>query len=332
MSQVLPFRVPERAAPPAVGRIDLYGALLADARKPDTRRARVQDFADLARFLGLDEPEAAAALLVASDAGSANALGLAYRRHLQERKLSAATINRRLSTIRRAVTLARRFGLIGWAVDLDGLPARPYRDTAGPGEEGMAALFDMARAAATTPKGKRDWALVALFYSAGLRRSEGAALDVVDLDLEGCKVRVVGKGTSEPRWLPMSRVAAAALGGWLAVRPGSTPALFVRLDDAAARPARMTADGIHHVLAAMGRAAGLARPLSPHQIRHAAITRLAKRTGGNMPLIQEFSRHAKVETVGVYIRNARDAAAGLAELLGEDLAEGPPGAAGAGSR
>jgi integrase len=65
-------------------------------------------------------------------------------------------------------------------------------------------------------------------------------------------------------------------------------------------------------------------------IRHASITRLAERTGGNMPLIQEFSRHAKVETVGVYIRNARDAAAGLAELLGEDLAAGPAG--GGGSR
>ena len=38
-------------------------------------------------------------------------------------------------------------------------------------------------------------------------------------------------------------------------------------------------------------------------------------------LIQEFSRHVRVETVAVYVKNARDAAAALAELLGEDLAE-----------
>jgi integrase/recombinase XerC len=182
----------------------------------------------------------------------------------------------------------------------------------------MAPLVAHAKAIATSPKGKRHWALVALLYSAGLRRAEAAALDTEDVDLEARKVRVVGKGSYEPRWLPMSRAAGEALAAWLAVRPEGSPALFVRLDFAAADPARLTDDGIHHVIATMGRLAGLGRPLAPHKLRHASITRLAERTGGNMPLIQEFSRHARVETVGVYVRNARDAAAGLAELLGED--------------
>ena len=333
MTEVLPFRVPERPAqpgPPAVVRIDLYAALLAAARSPRTQSARVQDVTDLARFLGLAEPAAAAELVVSGTVGQANAFALGYSRHLRDRGLTPGTINRRLSTLRTLVRLARRLGLIDWALDVEGMRAQTYRDTAGPGTAGMAALVERARAAATTPKGKRDWALLALLYSAGLRRAEAAALDVGDVDLDARKVRVVGKGTTEARWLPMSRAAAEALAAWLAVRPGGSPALFVRLDAAAGEPARMTTDGLYYVFTALGRAAGLSRRLTPHMIRHASITRLAERTGGDMPRIQEFSRHAKVETVGVYIRNARDAAAGLAELLGEDLDGGPGG--GGGSR
>ena len=311
---------PAIAGGPGVARGDLYAALLADSRTPRTERARAQDVQDLGRFLGLAGPDEVAAAVVAGDAGRANALGLAYRRHMQGRGLSAATINRRLSTVRRLVALARRFGMIGWSLDLDGMRSQPYRDTSGPGREGMAALVALAKSAATTPRGRRDWALVALLYSAGLRRAEAAALDVADVDLDARKVRVVGKGTTEGRWLPMSRAAADALAAWLAARPADGgPALFVRLDAGAIEPGRLAADGIHEAIARLGRRAGLARPLAPHKLRHASITRLAERTGGNMPLIQEFSRHARVETVGVYIRNSRDAAGQLAEMLGEDL-------------
>ena len=73
MTDLIPFRVPERPAvpgPPAVVRINLYGALLADAGNPRTQRARAQDVADLARFLGLAEPGAAAELLVARHGGA----------------------------------------------------------------------------------------------------------------------------------------------------------------------------------------------------------------------------------------------------------------------
>src|SRR3954469_24054795 len=101
MHEVIPFRTPERPAepgPPAVVRINLYGALLADASNPNTERGRVQDVADLARFLGLDTPEEAADLLIAGTVGQANAIATGWRRHLLDRGLSPKTINRRLSS------------------------------------------------------------------------------------------------------------------------------------------------------------------------------------------------------------------------------------------
>src|SRR5438093_1516323 len=213
MTEVLPFRVPERPAvpgPPAVVRINVYGALLADAGNPRTQRARIQDVADLARFLGLGEPGAAAELVVAGTVGQANALALGYGRHLIDRKLAAATINRRLSTVRRLVKLARRLGLIDWAVDVEGLRAEPYRDTAGPGADGWRRLLAAALAQGDGPKARRHW------------------------------------------------------------------------------------------------------------LRHQGITRALEVTGGNLRMVQRFSRHRDANTVQLYDDNREDLAGRVANLLGDD--------------
>ena len=320
MSEVIPFRVPARPAepgPPAVVRIDLYGALLADAANPRTQRARVQDVADLARFLGLAEPGAAAELLVAGTAGQANAIALGYGRHLIDRKLAAATINRRLSTVRRLVKLARRLGLIDWAIDVEGLRAEPYRDTAGPGADGWRRLLEAAQAAGNGPKARRDRALLRLLHDNALRRGEVVALDVADLDLEGARVAVVGKGQTDRRWLTINGPTAAALRDWLAARGDKPGPLFVNFDPAQGdRPAdgRRAARGGPGA----GRKAALGRAVRPHGLRHQGITRALELTGGNLRMVQRFSRHRDANTLQVYDDNREDLAGRVAELLGRD--------------
>jgi integrase/recombinase XerC len=320
MSEIIPFRGGDRA--PAIVEIDPYGLFLADARNELTRKGRMQDLRCLGRFLGGLTPEDTVRYFISGTAVHASATALAWSCQMQRDGLSPATINRRLSTLRRLCKVCRRYKLITWGIEVDSLRHEPYRDTAGPGPSAMKALIEHARPASTI-KGIRDWALVALLYSAGLRRAEAAALDLVDVDIDGCKVRVIGKGRTEPRWLPMSSSAAAAIAGWLRVRPPGSQPLFVRLGRAAGNPpGRLSAHGIHDALRQLGRAAALQKPLAPHQLRHAAITRLAHRTNGNYTLIKEFSRHKSVETVAVYVRQALGAGAELAELLGEDLS--PP--------
>lgn len=312
--------MPMIPALPTVGAFDLYGALLADARKEPTRRAREQDIADLGKFLGSPSPTATCALVVSGSAGQCNAIGTAYQRHLLNQELAPTTINRRTSTLRRLVKLARRFGVIDWSIDMDGLKVTPYRDTAGPGHPGMMAMIEVAKAEATTPKGKRDLAILSLFYSAGLRRSELAALDYPDdVDISTHSVRVIGKGKFETAWLPMSGSTAEAITAWLAVRGVEPGPLFVRLDRARQGPARLTSDGLHDIISKLGRRAGVGRPVAPHRIRHASITRLAELTKGDMVKVKRFSRHSRMDTVATYVDNQRATAAELAELLGDDL-------------
>jgi integrase/recombinase XerC len=320
MGEVLPFRLPERPAepgPPAIVRINLYGALLADAGNPRTQRARVQDVADLARFLGLAEPAAAAELVVSGTVGQANAIALGYSRHLIDRGLAAATINRRLSTLRRLVTLARRLGLVEWSIDIEGLRSQPYRDTAGPGADGWRKLLDVAQAAGDGAKARRDRALLRLLHDNALRRGEVVALDVADLDLDGARVAVVGKGQTERRWLTLNGPTVQALRDWMTARGGEPGPLFLNFDPTG-KGRRLTGDGLHEVVRALGRKAGLGRAVRPHGLRHQGITRALELTGGNVRMVQKFSRHRDANTLQVYDDNREDLAGRVAELLGRD--------------
>ena len=53
------------------------------------------------------------------------------------------------------------------------------------------------RRTATTPLGRRDRAILELFYASGLRLSELAGLDLDDVNLSARMVRVLGKGGKE---------------------------------------------------------------------------------------------------------------------------------------
>ena len=159
------IRLPVRDELPAVIGVDPYGAFLADARSPRTRDAREQDLKALARYLRVPSGAEAVRIFVGGTAGQANGLVIGWISHQRELGRAAATINRRLSSLRKLCDICQRLEIIDWTVRADSLPSQPYRDTSGPGRLGMDALIEHAKAKAISPKGKRDWALIALLYS-----------------------------------------------------------------------------------------------------------------------------------------------------------------------
>ena len=68
-------------------------------------------FGGLWTFLGVAKVSEAAHLLLLRGHGNANALALAWKASLQERRLQAATVNRRLAALRSLVQLARTLGM-----------------------------------------------------------------------------------------------------------------------------------------------------------------------------------------------------------------------------
>jgi integrase/recombinase XerD len=150
-----------------------------------------------------------------------------------------------------------------------------------------------------TPAALRDAAILETLYGAGLRVSELVALDVDDLDLEEGSVRVIGKGSKE-RIVPLGRYAREALEAYLTrARPSlasrlSRSALFLNL-----RGGRLTRQGCDGILRSHVRRAGVAKPVSPHVLRHSFATHLLE-GGADVRVVQELLGHASVATTQIY--------------------------------
>lgn len=145
--------------------------------------------------------------------------------------------------------------------------------------------------------GTRDKAVMELIYAAGLRVSELVGLNVTDVDLDGLKVRVFGKGRKE-RIIPVVKKAVDAVRGYLkerrnAVRDGEK-ALFVNR-----RGGRLTARSVERMMRKYLREASINKRVTPHVLRHTFATHLLNQ-GADLRGIQELLGHASLSTTQKY--------------------------------
>jgi integrase/recombinase XerC len=281
-----------------------------------TRRAYQRDLEDFARWLGAASAQQAAELLLSPPSpGPANQLVHDYVSHLRRRRLSGATVNRRLAALRALVRLARSFGLVPWALDVPGERVRGYRDTRGPDVAGARRLAQGLRR--QDAKGARDRAILRLLWDLGLHRSEVAELDLAHLDLGAGTVAVRGKGEAGLGPLTLPEETQAALRAWVEVRGLDPGPLFHSLDRAAAsrsaQPQRLSPTSIYRELRRLGdRVQVKARP---HGVRHGAITTVLDLNGGDVRAAQRFSRHQDVRTLLRYDDNRQDIGGKMARLV-----------------
>lgn len=144
--------------------------------------------------------------------------------------------------------------------------------------------------------GIRDAAILELFYSCGLRISELANLPVNHADLAESIVRVRGKG-SKVRIVPLGARAREAIRAWHGVRETQP-----RLDDTlflTAKGKRMSRGMVWKVVKHWVRAAGIARNVTPHMLRHSFATHLLDH-GADLRAVQELLGHADISTTQIY--------------------------------
>lgn len=146
----------------------------------------------------------------------------------------------------------------------------------------------------------RDWALVELLYSAGLRIAEATGLDLESVDLDQMRVRVRGKGNRE-RVVPFGAPAAQAVQVWLGKRStlvsedsaSSAQPLFVGVKGARVNP-RVVRGRLHRLAARAG-----VPDVSPHDLRHSSATHLLE-GGADLRFVQEYLGHQSLETTQMY--------------------------------
>jgi integrase/recombinase XerC len=231
---------------------------------------------------------------------------------------SKASAARKLSAIRAFGRYLRREGVLdGDPAALVGTPKREQRIPSHLALEEMSKLLDAPDT--SDPLGRRDKAILELFYASGLRLSELVGLDLPDVNLSGRVVRVLGKGRKE-RIVPFNRSTADALRAWLAdreqyLRPmpedgraksQSAGRRRTAGSDRKREPLFLNYQGgrlstrsvdklVRRYMAAFSTRFGI----SPHALRHSFATHLLE-AGADLRAIQELLGHARLSTTQRY--------------------------------
>jgi integrase/recombinase XerC len=253
-----------------------------------------------------------------SELGAADLDHLNARAFLADRNKrgnSKASAARKLSAIRAFGRYLRREGVLeGDPAALVGTPKREQRIPSHLAVDEMSKLLDAPDI--SHPLGRRDKAILELFYASGLRLSELVGLDLEDVNLSGRVVRVLGKGRKE-RIVPFNLAAARALRAWLSdregvgagsdqgqtrVRPGSDPGrrrrqrepLFLNYQGG-----RLSTRSVDKLVRRYVAACSTRYGISPHALRHSFATHLLE-AGADLRAIQELLGHARLSTTQRY--------------------------------
>lgn len=191
---------------------------------------------------------------------------------------------------------------------LVGTPKREKKLPAHLAEQEMTRLLETPDV--STPFGRRDRAILELFYASGLRLSELVGLDLDDVNLSGRVVRVLGKGGKE-RVVPFNKTAGQAIKAWLADLAGFA---MLSIDDtrhgagqrALRRPlfvnykgGRLSTRSVDRLVRKYVAQCSTRFGISPHALRHSFATHLLQR-GADLRAIQELLGHARLSTTQRY--------------------------------
>jgi integrase/recombinase XerC len=242
----------------------------------------------------------------------------AFLGDLHKRGNSRSSAARKLAAIRTFGRYLRREGAIeGDPAALVGTPKREERLPAHLAEAEMTRLLEMPDT--SSPLGRRDRAILELFYASGLRLSELVGVGLEDVNLSGRVVRVLGKGGKE-RIVPFNRSTEAAIRAWLNDResilagirsPGSGIRKIVtpRISQRSRRSSdplflnyqggRLSTRSVDRLVRKYVAACSTRFGISPHALRHSFATHLLER-GADLRVIQELLGHARLSTTQRY--------------------------------
>ncbi len=153
-------------------------------------------------------------------------------------------------------------------------------------------------------EGKRDSAMLQLFFSTGLRLAELRGLNRKDLNFNTREISVRGK-RGKIRVVFISDAAAQALKEYLECRLDHLIPLFIASHQKAstAMPPgeefRFSANAIYRMVKKYARIAGIVSDPSPHTLRHSFATNLLK-NGADLRSVQEMLGHKDLGTTQIY--------------------------------
>jgi integrase/recombinase XerC len=274
---------------------------------------------DLVQFLGYAAHQAGVQIAQLTAAQLSRQAMRAFLAELHRRGQSRATAARKLAAARTFLRYLRREGMIEG--DPGALVATPKRDVRMPAHLSEAEMTALVTAPAVgDPLGRRDRAILELFYASGVRLSELVGLDIEDVHLSARMVRVLGKGGKQ-RLIPFNASTASAIRAYLkdrellmrevltasrvgaqSYRRAGTKLRDQRVDQPLFvnyRGTRLTVRSVDRLVRRYVAATSTRMGISPHALRHSFATHLLQR-GADLRAIQELLGHARLSTTQRY--------------------------------
>ena len=142
----------------------------------------------------------------------------------------------------------------------------------------------------------RDRVIMELFYSSGLRISELVALNIKDVNLSNCTIKLRGKGKKE-RVIPITPNAARWIKEYLSLperQSIESEALFLNKHGS-----RLSSRSVDRKFNLYLKKSGLAAHITPHTIRHTIATHWLE-NGMDLKTIQALLGHSCLATTTIY--------------------------------
>ena len=224
-----------------------------------------------------------------------------YLSWLYRQKVKKVTVNRKVSSLRAFYKYVLRQGRINNnpAQMIQTLKTEKYM----PSFLSIDEMFELLKTQNDNlVLSLRNRAMLEVFYSSGLRLSELAGLDLIDLDFKQKLVKVRGKGRKE-RIVPVGGPALKAVQEYLdkigEIRQDEDRDIFKKPLFINARGKRITTRSIARIVNEVTGKSGIGRKISPHALRHTFATHLLN-AGADLRSIQELLGHESLSTTQKY--------------------------------
>ena len=228
-----------------------------------------------------------------------------YRMHLESRGLAANTINQQLAAVHRLAHEAADSGLLSPELAagisrVKGVKQLGFRSGNWLSPDQSSTVLQ--RAYGDSMRAKRDYAMLAMLFGCGFRRSELVGLELDEVQMRQghwAVVDLIGKG-GHIRTVPIPEWGKAALDQWTRAARVTDGGIF----RAVARAGKVWGKGISQnvvwyvVRSCCGRA-GLEH-IAPHDLRR-TCAKLCHDSGGELEQIQFLLGHASVQTTERYL-------------------------------